>query len=171
MEWKNFSEKEKKTMVAEREPSIKEDILRQTQDSATGGWVWHSVKVEKKGKSDTLPDKPKKPVNLLRDEWYICAFCGGAGEKPKGSVCSVCKGKKRMQLNPPVVKCASCKGRGEEKPRTNVTCTPCRGKGYVSVNEPVEVCPICNGVGRTRGSSLACVQCKGIGVITVKEAE
>ncbi len=160
MEWKDLSEKERKSILAQKKSSIVKNT--------TEGWNWHSLKIEKKGKS---PDKPKKPVELLREEWYDCAFCSGTGEKPRGSVCSVCKGKKRIQLKPPVVKCASCKGRGEEKPRTNITCTPCRGKGYVSVTEPVEVCPSCNGVGRTRGSNLACVQCKGIGVITVKEVE
>ena len=166
MEWIDLSEKEKKTIVAQQE------LTRTTiTKSLDEGWIWHSVRVEKKGKSDISREKPKKIVELLRDEWYDCAFCNGTGEKPKGSVCSVCKGKKRIQLKPPVVKCASCKGRGEEKPRTNITCTPCRGKGYVSITEPVEVCPICNGVGRTRGSNLACVQCKGVGVITIKEVE
>ncbi|NQS88709.1 hypothetical protein HQ584_02830 [Patescibacteria group bacterium] len=131
-------------------------------------WEWESVVIKKKEKGITQPDKPKKPVELLRDELYDCGFCGGTGEKPKGSVCSVCRGSSRIKLTPPVVKCASCKGRGEEKPRSNVTCTPCRGKGYVSVVEPVEACPVCKGVGRTRGSSLACVQCKGIGVVSVR---
>lgn len=163
MEREYPSEKESKAAMLEREPSIRE--------SANEGWVWHSLKMGKKGEGDIRPDKPKKIVELLRDEWYDCGFCNGTGEKPKGSVCSVCKGKKRVQLRPPVVKCASCRGRGEEKPRTNVTCIPCRGKGYISVVEPVEVCPTCNGVGRTRGSNLACVQCKGIGVITRKEME
>jgi len=166
MEWVDLSEKEKKTIVAQQE------LTRTTiTKSLDEGWIWHSVKVEKEGKSDISRDKPKKIVELLWDEWYDCAFCNGTGEKPKGSVCSVCKGKKQIQLTPPVVKCASCKGRGEEKPRSNITCTPCRGKGYVSVTEPVEVCPACNGVGRTRGSNLACVQCKGIGVITIKEVK
>jgi len=132
-------------------------------------WKLESVVMEKKEKGTTQPEKSKKPVELLRDEWYDCAFCRGTGQKPKGSVCSVCRGAKRFQFTPPVVKCASCKGRGEEKPRSNITCTPCRGKGYVSVSEPVETCPTCNGIGRTRGSSLACVQCKGVGVVTVRE--
>ncbi|MCK4325143.1 hypothetical protein KAW55_00130 [bacterium] len=134
-------------------------------------WQWEPVVMEKKKKGITQPEKERKKVDLLRDERYDCAFCSGTGEKPKGSVCSVCRGSKRIQLTPPVVKCASCKGRGEEKPRTNITCTPCRGKGYVSVVEPVEVCSTCNGVGRTRGSNLACVQCKGIGAITVSETQ
>lgn len=163
MEWKYPLEKEKTSAVALQEHAVTED--------ADEGWVWHSLKMEKECKPDIPSDKPAKTVNLLRDEWYDCAFCGGAGEKPRGSVCSVCRGSKRIQLTPPVVKCASCKGRGEEKPRTNVTCTPCRGKGYVSVIEPVEVCPTCNGVGRTRGSNLACVQCRGIGAITGKGDE
>jgi len=133
-------------------------------------WEWTPVVKEKKEKELAQPEKERKPVELLRDEWYDCGFCGGTGEKPKGSVCSTCRGNKRIQFTPPVVKCASCKGRGEEKPRSNVTCTPCRGKGYVSVTEPVEVCPTCNGIGRTRGSNLACVKCKGIGIVSVREA-
>jgi len=131
-------------------------------------WQWTPVVIEKKEEGTAGPKKEKKPVDLLWDEWYDCAFCGGTGEKPKSSVCPVCRGSKRIQFTPPVVKCASCKGSGEEKPRSNVTCTPCRGKGYVSVTEPVETCPVCNGVGRPRGSSLPCVRCKGIGVVNVK---
>jgi DnaJ-class molecular chaperone len=161
VEWEYPSEKDKMSAVAQMDPAVTNDT--------TEGWVWHSLKMDKKDHADIPSDKPGKTVSLLTDDWYDCAFCGGAGEKPRGSVCSVCKGKKRIQLNPPVVKCASCKGRGEEKRGGNITCTPCRGKGYVSVVEPAEVCPTCNGVGKTRGSNLACVQCKGIGAITRKE--
>jgi DnaJ-class molecular chaperone len=142
-------------------------------------WKWESV-VDKKeragGVSSEVQDetiaqsgKVKKTVELLRDEWYDCGFCSGTGEKPKGSTCPVCRGSKHIELTPPVVRCASCKGRGEEKPRSNVTCTPCRGKGYASVAEPVDVCPTCRGFGRTQGSSLACIRCKGIGVISVRK--
>jgi len=132
-------------------------------------WEFMPVATKKKEKEIAQPKKVKKPIELLSGEWYDCGFCAGMGEKPRGSVCSVCRGSKRIRFTPPVVRCASCKGRGEEKPRSNVTCTPCRGKGYVSVIKPVEICSTCNGIGRTRGSNLACVRCKGIGVVSARK--
>jgi len=131
--------------------------------------IWEPVKVEKKGAMEKSLTSRQKPVELLWDEWYDCAFCKGTGEKPRGSICSVCRGKKKNHFTPPVVKCAYCKGKGEERPRTNITCTPCRGKGYIAVTEQVERCNSCRGTGKTSGSKLPCVTCKGSGVITKRK--
>jgi len=69
-------------------------------------------------------------------------------------------------VDPPAVMCAYCKGRGEEKPRSNVTCTVCRGKGFVSVAEPVEGCTHCRGTGAEPNNKLSCLKCGGKGVVT-----
>ena len=97
-----------------------------------------------------------------------CAFCSGTGEKPKGSRCVVCGGSGKLSVKSPFIKCAYCKGRGEEKPRSNLTCTVCRGKGYVSIKEPVETCSKCGGRGIEPHSKLPCIVCRGKGVVTRK---
>jgi len=107
-------------------------------------------------------------LKLLFEEEYICGFCKGKGERPPGSICPVCRKNKTLQFPPPVVKCAHCRGRGDEKPRSQVTCSACRGKGYIPVTEPVERCPGCRGSGSSGGSKLPCMRCKGAGVVTVK---
>lgn len=116
-----------------------------------------------------MPEQGKRRVGeLLRDENYQCAFCGGTGERPKGSKCPACRGEGEVHLNPPAVTCAFCNGTGENEPRMHVTCSVCRGKGVVSVVEPIKICPTCNGRGRIVGSPLYCITCKGKGVVTVK---
>lgn len=104
---------------------------------------------------------------LLWDQAYKCAFCGGEGEKPPGSLCPVCRGSGRNVVQPPVVVCAFCRGKGEAGRRTNITCTSCKGYGVTSVKEPVEVCPTCRGRGKERGANLSCIRCKGSGVIEI----
>lgn len=128
-------------------------------------WVWYPV---------TLGSSPRQSNRsflgkILEEDVYDCGFCNGTGEKPKGSKCSVCKGKGIVSVEPPAVICAYCKGRGEEKPRTNVTCTACRGKGIISVQEPIEICHHCKGRGAEPTNKLPCVVCRGKGVVTVKE--
>lgn len=105
---------------------------------------------------------------VIEETVQPCAFCRGKGEKPAGSKCSVCGGKGLVEIRPPAVRCALCKGRGEERPRGNVTCNACRGKGYVAVTPPIERCASCRGTGRQRGSRLACTTCRGAGVVTVQ---
>ena len=105
---------------------------------------------------------------LLRDEYYQCAFCKGTGERPRGSRCPVCRGEGEVRVNPPAVTCAFCHGTGENEPRSQVTCPVCGGKGIVEVTEPVKICSQCNGRGRIIGSPLYCGGCKGKGVVTVK---
>jgi DnaJ-class molecular chaperone len=64
------------------------------------------------------------------------------------------------------VRCAFCKGRGEAKPRTNITCTVCRGTGLVQVSGPIATCPQCRGRGMRAGSDgLPCPRCAGKGFV------
>ena len=134
------------------------------------GMIFESVKtVPGDASGPVMPDSRRKEPQLYREENYVCGFCKSAGEKPRGSVCSSCHGKKQVQLSPPVVMCAACRGRGESPPRSNINCTTCRGTGWVAVTEPVEKCKSCRGRGRTTGSNLPCVSCKGVGVRTVRQ--
>lgn len=107
---------------------------------------------------------------IIRENFYKCGFCKGTGYRPAGSICPVCKGKTQVSINPPAVKCASCKGRGEAQPRSMITCLTCKGKGVVSIVEPIKICPDCQGTGHiSSGSdSPSCRKCKGRGVVTVK---
>ena len=106
---------------------------------------------------------------IVEEPVHACAFCRGKGEKPAGSRCSVCRGKGTVEIRPPAVKCALCKGRGEERPRGNVTCNACRGKGYITVTAPVQKCASCRGTGRQRSSLLACLVCRGAGVVSISQ--
>lgn len=132
------------------------------------GWAWETIKIDGKGRLSSKGEAIGIG-HLLREENYRCGFCKGTGEKPRGSKCSACKGKKLVPLNPPVMVCAYCKGRGEERPRTNITCLVCRGLGFVSVQEPLERCSRCRGKGKEPHNKLPCIRCRGKGVTTIKE--
>jgi len=127
-------------------------------------WLWQPVKLGPAGQYGS-----HQVGELLEDEVYRCGFCSGTGHKPRGSKCSVCKGKETVSVEPPAVRCAYCRGSGEEKPRSNVTCTACRGKGVIHVQGPIEICPHCRGTGKEPTNKLVCVKCRGKGVVTVKE--
>ena len=127
-------------------------------------WIWQPAKLN----SGAQGYGSYQIGEILEDEVYPCAFCNGTGEKPRGSKCSVCKGKGTVSVEPPAVRCAYCGGRGEEKPRTNITCTACRGKGVIHVEEPVEICAHCRGTGKEPTNKLICINCRGKGVVTVK---
>ena len=127
------------------------------------GWAWDPVKTDSRGRSYG----GKRIGQLMRERVYDCAFCKGTGERPKGSVCPVCRGEGVVSVEPPTVVCAFCKGRGEDKPRSIITCNTCKGKGVVSVKEPIEICQSCRGRGRPIGSGLSCIACRGKGVVTV----
>ncbi|MBC8420142.1 MAG: hypothetical protein H8E10_16265 [Desulfobacterales bacterium] len=105
---------------------------------------------------------------VLRKDPSRWAFCSGPGSNPRGRPCAVCRGKGVVSVAPPAMICAFCKGRGEERPRTNITCVVCRGKGVVPIKEPVEQCRRCKGRGVDSHSKLPCVECRGKGVVTVK---
>ncbi len=128
--------------------------------------IWSTAKVDRSGKHFSKGVGGIRVGKLLTETKYVCGFCKGKGEKPKGTVCPVCRGTGKISVNPPAVVCAYCKGRGEEKPRSNITCTVCRGTGFVSVTEPLEGCTRCRGTGRESGNKLPCLKCRGKGVVT-----
>lgn len=157
-------------MEWERTPARKPQSTQGVSSSGVtregGGWAWEIMRLDRGGKLSSSGGR--RVERILREETYTCGFCRGTGEKPRGAKCSVCKGKKLVALTPPVMVCAYCKGRGEERPRTNITCLVCRGKGFVSIKEPIETCFRCRGTGAEPHSKLPCVTCRGKGVVTIK---
>ncbi len=127
--------------------------------------LWTTTKIDGLGRRFSEKGAGIRGWKLLTDTTHPCGFCKAKGEKPKGTLCPVCRGSKKTSLNPPAVICAFCKGRGEEKPRSNITCTVCRGKGFVSVTEPFLACSHCRGKGSEPNNKLPCLKCKGKGVI------
>ena len=132
------------------------------------GLLWEPVDVKEMGEQYDLGVGGQQIGQILREETYQCAFCQGSGSRPRGSTCPVCRGKGVVSVIPPAMICVFCKGRGEERPRTNITCVVCRGKGVVPVREPLEQCRRCKGRGVDSHSKLPCIECKGKGVVTVK---
>ena len=66
-----------------------------------------------------------------------CAFCKGEGKDPFDilsplSSCPVCGGRKVVELEEPIRKCAFCNGTGVH-PQTRLTCTACMGKGAQTI--------------------------------------
>ena len=130
--------------------------------------TWTTATVDRSGTRFSERGSRMRVGKLLTEATHSCSFCKGNGEKPKGTLCPVCRGAGKVSINPPAVICAFCKGRGEDKPRSNVTCTVCSGRGFVSVVEPIEVCPHCRGAGAEPNNKLPCLKCRGKGVITKK---
>ena len=124
---------------------------------------WHAVKTD--GTAPILAGGPGSAATVLDEGMWPCGFCRGKGQRPAGSKCPVCRGTGIISLSPPVARCAFCKGRGEEKVRSNVTCTVCRGKGYVEVADDATACARCNGTGREKNNKLPCLGCKGKGLV------
>lgn len=149
-------------LASHKRSQVKNSGIKKLKDE----WVWHPVKV---GPGQSYGGHQMGA--LFKDETYPCGFCNGTGEKPRGSRCPVCRGAGTVSVEPPAVRCAYCKGKGEEKPRGNVTCTACRGKGVIHVEEPVETCSQCRGTGKELTNKLVCIKCRGKGVVTVKEEE
>jgi len=129
---------------------------------------WGTTKVDGSGSRFTEKGAGIRVGKLLTEKIHPCGFCKGKGEKPRGTVCAVCRGSGELILHPPAVVCAYCKGRGEEKARSAMTCTVCRGKGLVSVTEPIEGCTHCRGTGAEPNNKLPCLKCRGKGVISKK---
>ena len=102
---------------------------------------------------------------LLEDREYDCPFCHGRGKVGGAGICPVCNGGKKVQVEPPAVKCAFCGGQGQVPARSNLTCWVCRGKGVVSVEPNVQTCPDCHGRGKRPCQSLYCPRCRGVGVV------
>ncbi len=126
---------------------------RPADGSRAAGMVWRSP--EQAG--EALPQ-------LLYADEYECAFCRG-GRDVRGGQCPVCRGSGKLQLTPPVVRCALCRGQGQVPARSGLTCCVCRGTGVVPVTPPIERCPDCKGRGRQRNQSLYCARCRGTGVV------
>ncbi|MGB8657712.1 MAG: hypothetical protein WCE90_08000 [Candidatus Zixiibacteriota bacterium] len=102
-----------------------------------------------------------------------CVFCRGTGVDPFEllsplSVCTVCGGKGKVNVEEPYTECAFCRGTGVH-PNTRLSCTVCAGKGVVTFREPKMTCPDCRGTGREHATSLPCLKCGGIGVIVREE--
>jgi len=136
-----------------------------SHESGQDELLWTTTKIDGSGRHCSEKGGAIRDWKLLTETTHPCGFCKAKGEKPKGTACSVCRGSGKASLNPPAVICAFCKGRGEEKPRSNITCTVCRGKGFVSVTEPFIVCSHCRGKGSEPNNKLPCLKCKGKGVI------
>ena len=126
--------------------------------------IWRPLVVDSAGRARAGSSLKGK---LLHDTTYECAFCRGQGERPFGTICPVCRRSGVVSLEPPVVTCGYCHGRGEVPPRSGITCTVCRGRGKVRVKEPIQTCPSCRGRGRKIGAALYCIQCRGVGVVSV----
>lgn len=100
-----------------------------------------------------------------------CSFCRGTGKDPFGimswlSTCCVCGGSGRVTIAANSLRCAHCRGTGAIK---TFTCTVCGGTGYVpSMPGPLQSCPDCRGSGDDGSSSLACLTCRGLGLIPVR---
>ena len=130
--------------------------------------VWTTSRVDSSGKHYFKGRTGIKAGKLLTEAIHPCGFCKGKGERQKGNKCPVCRGSGVISIAPPAVVCAYCKGRGDDKPRSNITCTVCRGKGFVSAKEPVTGCPRCRGTGAEPNNKLPCLECRGKGVISKK---
>ena len=105
---------------------------------------------------------------LITEKTNPCGFCGGTGKKEKGAKCPICRGTGNVNVIPPAVSCAFCKGRGLER-KSGRICPVCRGKGVVSVHPPIAECGGCKGSGTEQGTGLTCLKCSGKGVVHVRE--
>jgi RecJ-like exonuclease len=129
-------------------------------NTRSGSIVWRTMGLGNFGGSGSLQGQ------LLEDREYDCPFCHGRGKAAGAGICPVCNGVKKVQVEPPAVKCAFCGGQGQVPARSNLTCSVCRGNGVVSVEPNVQTCPDCQGRGRKPCQSLYCTRCRGVGVVT-----
>jgi hypothetical protein len=104
--------------------------------------------------------------SLINEKAHPCGFCGGSG-KEKGAKCPVCRGTGSINISPPAVSCAYCRGLGTGR-RTGRFCIVCRGKGVVPVHPPIATCGQCRGSGAEQGNGLTCLKCGGKGVVHVR---
>jgi DnaJ-class molecular chaperone len=97
-----------------------------------------------------------------------CAFCRGRGVDPFEalstlSTCGSCQGKGVVKVPTPHVRCAYCSGSGAHK---TYRCLVCSGSGVVAAPDgPTRACPDCQGKAYEASSGLACLTCKGRGVV------
>ena len=104
----------------------------------------------------------------------VCAFCKGKGTDPYGilswkSTCYVCHGKGTVVVKVPHVSCRYCRGTGSYK---TFSCAVCRGAGMLpAVSGPTRRCPGCEGRAYEISSGLACLECRGRGVVSYEHKE
>jgi DnaJ-class molecular chaperone len=100
-----------------------------------------------------------------------CAFCKGSGTNPYiRAKCPICGGSGEVRVQPPVVRCAFCHGRGRPLHANNprLSCPVCFGKGVATVREPIELCPKCCGRGKSLTSGIYCMHCRGKGAVSTE---
>ncbi|MFN3476695.1 MAG: hypothetical protein ACK4Z6_03960 [Candidatus Methylomirabilales bacterium] len=102
-----------------------------------------------------------------------CAFCGGKGSDPFGLLsplarCQVCLGRGGVAIQGPTIQCAYCRGSGIQPYGVRITCQVCGGRGMVPARAPTRPCLRCGGSGRTLGSGLPCLPCRGLGAIAFR---
>ncbi len=168
LEWEEARDRAK-TATEEGSRSNSTESRREIIKRTSEPLAWEAVTIDQTGRLTREGEPGSGFCQLVWDYVFDCAFCGGKGERPAGTLCSVCRGSGRVSIEPPVVVCAFCRGRGKVSRSSNVTCTSCKGYGVISVREPIEVCPLCRGKGKQKGANLACIRCKGSGVIEKKE--
>jgi len=168
LEWEEVKERAK-AATGERNQSGCVESGRKIIKRAGEPLAWEAVTIDETGRVTGVGGSGSGFCQLVWDHAFDCAFCGGRGERPPGTLCPVCRGSGRVGVEPPAVVCAFCRGRGKVSRSSNITCTSCKGYGVISVREPIGVCPACRGRGRERGANLACIRCKGSGVIEKKE--
>ncbi len=109
---------------------------------------------------------PTRPARV--HETRTCAFCRGRGVDPFNalsdrSLCGSCGGKGTVEVATPHVRCAYCSGSGSHK---TYRCLICAGSGVVAAPKgPTRACPDCEGKAFESSSGLACLTCKGRGVV------
>lgn len=127
--------------------------------------AWSTINYGNNGRVGGFNGRPQ--TSLINKKTVTCGFCRGTGKKGKGAQCPVCRGTGSVNMVPPGVSCAYCKGRGMER-RTGRVCPVCRGKGVVSVHPPIGVCGQCKGSGMEQGTGLSCLKCNGKGVVHMR---
>lgn len=104
------------------------------------------------------------PASRLGNVVHLCALCHGTGKchSWRGE-CPSCSGAGTVRLEPPVVRCALCRGRGRATNSLHLACLACRGKGVHPAEGALSRCPRCRGTGGWR--ALACTECSGKGLV------
>jgi DnaJ-class molecular chaperone len=109
------------------------------------------------------------PPPIRTHETIPCAFCHGRGVDPFNamsdlSTCGSCSGKGTVVVPTPHVRCAYCSGSGAYK---TYRCLICGGAGViVALVGPTRTCPDCEGKAYEASSGMACLTCKGRGIVS-----
>ena len=104
------------------------------------------------------------PASRLGNVVHLCAFCRGTGESPgRRTQCPSCFGAGAVRLEPPVIRCALCRGQGRASDSLCLACLACRGKGIHAYKGTLIRCRKCRGTGGW--GAIACIECSGKGAI------